>query len=69
MCQIRGFVLLRGRRLETVTEVFKVKRGGQMPELILFLFVIGTVFVIVVIFVIVQCFCYKNIVCGIPFII
>ena len=46
MCQIRGFVLLRGRRLETVTEVFKVKRGGQMPELILFLLVIGAVFVI-----------------------
>ena len=38
-----------------------------MPELILF--VIETVFVIVVIFVIVKCFCYKNIVCGIPFII
>jgi len=40
-----------------------------MPELILFLFAIGTVFVTVVIFAMVQCFCYKNIVCGIPFII
>ena len=66
MGRTRGFVLLRGRRLETVTEVFKATgrvgaeggRGGgrtnARPDF-LFLFLIGTAFVVAVVFAIVGC--------------
>lgn len=69
MCRIHGFVLLRGRRLQTVTEELKVTgQTGWANARTDFHSFPDRNCVVVLIFVTVKCVCNKSIVCGIPFV-